>query len=82
MVSRKLRHNFEAYKIRLLTKRSLSNIYNNPEASSRIRKWAMELLEYHLYFESRSAIKSQVLANFVVDWTGPIIPLSPTNETT
>jgi hypothetical protein len=34
----------------------------------------MELSEYHLVFESRSAIKSQVLADFVVDWTGPTHP--------
>lgn len=81
ITSRKLRHYFEAYKIRLLTKRSLSNIYNNLEASTRIRKWVVELSEYHLSFESRSAIKSQVLANSVVDWTGPIIPSPPTNET-
>jgi ribonuclease HI len=27
---------------------------------------------YHITFEPRTAIKSQVLADFIVDWTGPI----------
>jgi ribonuclease HI len=31
----------------------------------------MELSEYVVDFEKRSAIKSQVLADFVVDWTEP-----------
>jgi hypothetical protein len=29
-------------------------------------------LRLHINFEPRTAIKSQVLADFVVDWTGPI----------
>jgi hypothetical protein len=36
-----------------------------------IAKWAAELSEYHITFEPRTAIKSQVLADFIVDWTGP-----------
>jgi hypothetical protein len=43
----------------------------NPEASVRRAKWAAELSGYHITFEPRSAIKSQVLADFIVDWTGP-----------
>jgi hypothetical protein len=31
----------------------------------------MELLEYVIDFEKRSAIKSHVLANFVAEWTEP-----------
>jgi hypothetical protein len=31
----------------------------------------MELLEHVVDFEKRSAIKSQVLADFIVDWTEP-----------
>jgi hypothetical protein len=37
-------------------------------------KWAAELSGYHITFEPRTAIKSQVLADFIVDWTGPIWP--------
>jgi ribonuclease HI len=47
-------------------------LFRNPEASVSIAKWAAELSGYHINFEPRTAIKSQVLADFVVDWTGPI----------
>jgi ribonuclease HI len=41
------------------------------EASTRIIKWGVKLSEYIVDLERRSAIKSQVLADFVVDWTSP-----------
>jgi hypothetical protein len=41
------------------------------EASSRIAKWVMELSEHTIDFGKRSTIKSQVLVDFVVDWTLP-----------
>jgi hypothetical protein len=72
MSSRKLRHYFEAFKVRVTSDRGLSELFRNPEASVRIAKWAAELSGYHINFEPRTAIKSQVLADFVVDWTRPI----------
>jgi hypothetical protein len=74
MASRKLRHYFEAFKIRVTSDRGLGKLLRNPEASIRIVKWATELLGYNITFEPRRAIKSQVLANFIVDWTGPVGP--------
>jgi ribonuclease HI len=47
-------------------------IIQKPEASVRIAKWAAELSGYHITFEPRTAIKSQVLADFIVDWAGQI----------
>jgi hypothetical protein len=67
-----LRHYFEAFKVRVTSDRGLGELFRNPEASVRIAKWATELSGYHITFEPRTAIKSQVLADFVVDWTGPI----------
>jgi hypothetical protein len=71
MASRKLRHYFEAFKMRVTSDRGLGELFRNPEASVCITKWAAELSEYHITFEPRTAIKSQVLADFIVDWTGP-----------
>jgi hypothetical protein len=72
MASRKLRHYFEAFKVWVTSDRGLGELFRNPEASVRIAKWAAELSGYHITFEPRTAIKSQVLADFIVDWTGPI----------
>jgi ribonuclease HI len=71
MASRKLRHYFEAFKVRVTSDRGLGELFRNPEESVRIAKWAAELSGYHITFEPRTAIKSQVLADFIVDWTGP-----------
>jgi hypothetical protein len=71
MAARKLRHYFEGHRIRVITNQPLSELFANKEASTRIIKWGTELSEYIVDFERRSAIKSQVLADFVVDWTSP-----------
>jgi hypothetical protein len=47
-------------------------LFANREASTRIIKWGAELSEYVVDFERRSAIKSKVLVDFVVDWTSPV----------
>jgi hypothetical protein len=72
MASRKLSHYFEAFKVRVTSDRGLDELFRNPEVSVRIAKWAAELSGYHITFEPRTAIKPQVLADFIVDWTGPI----------
>jgi hypothetical protein len=71
MASRKLRHYFEAFKVRVTSDRGLGELFRNPEASVRIAKWAAKLFGYHITFEPRTTIKSQVLTDFIVDWTGP-----------
>jgi hypothetical protein len=80
MASRKLRHYFEAFKVRVTSDRGLGELFRNPEASDRIAKWAAELSGYHITFEPRTAIKSQVLADFIVDWTGPIMQPDTSEE--
>jgi ribonuclease HI len=71
MATRKLRHYFEAHKVTVLTDQPLNDLFINKEASSKIAKWAMELSEHTIDFGKRSAIKSQVLVDFVVDWISP-----------
>jgi ribonuclease HI len=46
-------------------------LFANRQVSTRIIKWGAELSEYIVDFEKRSAIKLQVLADFVMDWTSP-----------
>jgi ribonuclease HI len=71
MATRKLRHYFEGHKVTVLTDQPLNDLFINKEASSRIAKWATELSEHKIDFGKRSAIKSQVLADFIVDCTSP-----------
>jgi hypothetical protein len=58
MTLRKLRHYFEAHKVRVTTNRGLGDLFRNPEAYSRIARWATELSRYNVTFEQRTTIKS------------------------
>lgn len=76
MASRKLCHYFEAHK-KECSQTEVSTTYSTTQkTSARIFKWATKLSGYNIVFESRSSIKSQVLADFIVAWTGP----SPSNH--
>jgi hypothetical protein len=71
MAAKKLRHYFKGHRIRVITNQPLNDLFANKKACTRIIKWGVELSEYTVDFERRSAIKSQVLVDFVVDWTSP-----------
>jgi hypothetical protein len=58
MASRKLRHYFEVHRVRVTTDRGLGDLFRNPEASTRIAKWAAKLSGYNITFEPRTTTKS------------------------
>ena len=66
---RKISYYFQSHKIKVPTSFTLRDMFENREASGRIGKWATQLAEHTIDFISRSAIKSQVLADFIADWT-------------
>jgi hypothetical protein len=47
----------------------LEEIIRNRGANGRIVKWSFELGEFEIEFCPRQAIKSQILADFVSEWT-------------
>jgi hypothetical protein len=51
MSTRKLRHYFEAHRVRVLTNQPMDDIFRNRDSSGRIGKWAMELSEHVVDFE-------------------------------
>ena len=67
MASRKLRYYFQSHKIKVPTSFPLQDIFENREASGRIGKWATKLAEHTIDFVPKTAIKSQVLADFIAD---------------
>ncbi|MCI75325.1 maturase K, partial [Trifolium medium] len=42
--------------------------------TSRMLKWSLELAEFEIHYESRKALKAQVLADFVAEMTNPSTP--------
>jgi ribonuclease HI len=53
----------------------LGEIIRNPDAAGRIAKWSVELMgETHAYAPHK-AIKSQILEDFITEWTDTQLPL-------
>jgi hypothetical protein len=75
LARRKLWHYFEAHPIAVVSSSSLGEIIGNPDAAGRITKWSVELMGETLAYASRKAIKSQILADFVAEWTDTQLPL-------
>ena len=46
----------------------LAEIIGSRDASGRVAKWAIDLAPYTIYYQPRIAIKSQALADFLVDY--------------
>ena len=67
-VAKKLEHYFQEHDIRVVCAAPISDIINNKDASGRVAKCAIELAPYTPSYERRDAIKSQALADFLVDW--------------
>jgi hypothetical protein len=69
LARRKLQHYFEAHFVTVVSSFPLGEIIRNPDAAGRIAKWFVELMGEMLAYALRKAIKSQILADFVAEWT-------------
>jgi hypothetical protein len=69
LVRRKLRHYFEAHPVTVVSSFPLGEIIHNPDAAGKIAKWSVELMGETLAYAPRKAIKSQILVDFVAEWT-------------
>jgi hypothetical protein len=74
LARRKLRHYFEAHQVTVVSLFLLGEIIRNPDAAGRITKWSVELMDETLAYALRKAIKSQILADFVAEWTDTQLP--------
>jgi hypothetical protein len=74
IASRKLRHYFQAHRISVVTSYPLRAILRNPNTTDNIAKWAVELVDFEQDFVPHHAVKSQVLADFIVDWKPSACP--------
>jgi ribonuclease HI len=77
LARRKLRHYFEAHPVMVVSSFPLGEIIRNPDAAGRIAKWSVELMGETLAYAPHKAIKSQILADFVVEWTDTQLPPPP-----
>ncbi|XP_061353080.1 uncharacterized protein LOC133297872 [Gastrolobium bilobum] len=65
----RLRPYFQGHEIVVWSDLPISKILHKPDLAGRMMSWAIELSEFDITFESRKAIKSQALADFVKELT-------------
>ena len=68
MAAKKLKHYFQEHPIKVVCTAPLSENIGSKDANGQVAKWAIELAAHSILYEPRTAIKSQALADFFVDW--------------
>ena len=65
----KLKPYFQAHKVIVLTDKPLQRAMSNPKTASQLVLRAIELSEFDIQYRSRTAIKGQIIANFIAKFT-------------
>ena len=69
MAARKLKPYFQAYTVNVLIDKPLRRVMSNPETAGRLALWAIELSEFDIQYRPWTAIKGQVFADFIAEFT-------------
>jgi ribonuclease HI len=74
MTGKKLPHYFECHSIIVVASNPVSSILNNLDATGRVSLWGITLGPWEITYQRQSAIKSQVLPDFIAEWTEAQMP--------
>ncbi|XP_057808901.1 uncharacterized protein LOC131023379 [Salvia miltiorrhiza] len=74
VTARKLRPYFLSHRVVVRTALPFRQVLGRPDLSGRMVKWAVELGEYDVEYEPRTAIKAQALADFIQETTRRPLP--------
>ena len=67
--ARKLKPYFQAHTIVVLTDQPLKRAMSSPEAVGRMALWAIKLSEFDVQYRPRTAVKGQIVADFIAEYT-------------
>ncbi|GJT59349.1 reverse transcriptase domain-containing protein [Tanacetum coccineum] len=65
--SKRLKRYFQAHTVVVITSQPIKQLLSSSEISRRMLKWKFELEGYDIQYRPRTAIKGQILANFIVE---------------
>ncbi|XP_019450609.1 PREDICTED: uncharacterized protein LOC109352881 [Lupinus angustifolius] len=71
VATRRLRQYFQSHTTIVRTNQPIRKILHKPELVGRMITWSIELSQFDICFEPRTAIKSQVLSDFVAELAAP-----------
>ena len=69
MDARKLKPYFQAHTIIVLMDQPLKRAMSSPEAVGRMALWVIELSEFDVHYCPRTAVKGQIVADFIAEYT-------------
>ncbi|GJZ45650.1 hypothetical protein Tco_0593246 [Tanacetum coccineum] len=58
---------FQAHPIAVITDQPIKQVISKPDASGRLQKWSVLLGEYNISYRPRTAVKGQILADFLIE---------------
>ena len=64
----------ESHPVTVMMSFPLGEVIHSQDAMRRTTKWALELMDQGITYAPRTAIKSQVLADFIAEWTKVQMP--------
>ena len=67
--ARKLKPYFQAHTVIALMDKPQRRAMSNPKAAGQVALWAIELSEFDIQYRPRTAIKGQVIADFIAKFT-------------
>ncbi|GJY08785.1 reverse transcriptase domain-containing protein [Tanacetum coccineum] len=65
--SKRLKRYFQAHTVVVITNQPIKQLLSSSEISGRMLKWKFELEGYDIQYRPRTAIKGQILADFIVE---------------
>ena len=69
MTVRRFKSYFQAHTITVLKDQQLRSILQRVDTSDQIVKWPIEFSKFDIYYRLRTAVKGQILADFVIECT-------------
>ena len=68
-VARKLKLYLQAHTVIVLIDKPLRRVISGPEATGWMALWAIKLSKFDIQYQPRMAIKGQVIADFITEFT-------------
>ncbi|GJU45898.1 reverse transcriptase domain-containing protein [Tanacetum coccineum] len=65
--AKRLRRYFQAHPIVVITNQPIKQVISKPDASGRLQKWSVLLGEHNISYRPRTAVKGQILADFLIE---------------
>ncbi|GJZ28306.1 reverse transcriptase domain-containing protein [Tanacetum coccineum] len=76
--AKRLRRYFQAHPVAVITDQPIKQVISKPDASGRLQKWSVLLGEHNISYRPRTAVKGQILADFLIEKpeTDAVLPQS------